>query len=297
MTATFPQERVTVSRLHRPALEALLRSLPAILAGSRPDYKGIRAGFHARIGFSVLSLIALDFETLGRGGVGAGGYTWARNTPEYLAYGKGPASSRSGTGQSPNNFLNVLPMPGETSRGITATGKLGRGPGTGFMDKSQLRRWWDVYLDERNRLLRHGITQSTAQRVGAQVAWADAKKRGVKTKIEEFGHKRVDEDQVLVDKGNLRRSLQPGTQSEGSGPEATYTPKNGDQIYQSDTTQLVVGSRVTYAQYHHASKEKGRRKKRRLWPETFPDAWWSEILGAGVRGLIRIKELAARGEL
>lgn len=232
MTATFPQERVTVSRLHRPALEALLRSLPAILSGRRPDYKGIRAGFHARIGFSVLSLIALDFETLGRGGVGAGGYTWARNTPEYLAY------------------------------------KKGRGA------KTRQQHYAAMY----SFLVRRGMDPEQARR-GTLI---------------ELGRVMVDHDQVLVDKGNLRRSLQPGTQSEGSGPDASYTPKTNDQIFESDPTQLVIGSRDKKAGFHHHGK--GRRK-RRLWPEVFPEEWWSEILGAGVRGLIKIKELAARGDL
>ncbi len=272
---------VTVARLHRPELERLVRSLPAILSGRVQDEHGIRAGFHARIGHTMLHFIAENFDNLGTGKGGVNGETWARNSPEYLAYGKGPASSRRGTGQMPNN------RPGGPRDNAN---KLGRGPGTGMLSQAQLRQWWSVYMAKRAQYYARGYPVGTAKAFAAQDAWADAKKSGATTKLEAFGHK---QDQVLVDRGNLRRSIQPGTLAENE-VEASYTPPDGKQIYDSQPTRLVIGTRVPYAAFHHFGKGK---RKRRLWPEKFPDDWWAEILGQAVGGLVRIGELARRGAL
>lgn len=265
----FPtDDRATVARLHRPALESLLRSLPAILAGRLPDKSGIRSGFQARIGFSALSLIAEDFEKLGRGGVGAAGYKWARNSPEYLAYGKGPKSSRKGPGRAPGHADQ---------------------PGSGFLNRGEMKLWRKYYGQTLAFLLRRGTPLESAKPIAAGAAWKKMKAGGARTKLHEFGVKRIDNDQVGVDRGTMRRSLLPGVLADAAGPGATYSRSGDKQIFEQTGDSVAVGTKVPYAIHFH--------KRRRLWPEVFPAAWWTEILGAAVRGLMRIKLLAERGSL
>ena len=122
----------------------------------------------------------------------------------------------------------------------------------------------------------------------AAVAWTVVKAAGGKTMLDVYGSRQV---QILVDTGRLRGSLTPGSVSE-TGVAAIYNPCNElgaeDQIFNIEGRRIVIGTNVVYAKYHHVGKGKRRR---RLWPEVFPQSWWDQILGAGVSGLMRIGEL------
>lgn len=259
----------------KPALRELVYNLPGILSGRIPDVGGIASGFRSRIGFAILSLVAPNFNELGRGFTGADGEKWPPLSKEYLAYVR-----RFG--------------PGEKAALKKAAG-LGKGhrfaPGDkkGLLTAAQLKQWRQIF-STRLAYYRLKLPEEKAKEVAARIAWATVKKAGAKTMLEVYGNRQV---QILVDTGRLRASLQPGVIYENPmGPDASYGKPGGtggqDQVFLSEPTQLSVGTNIKYGEYHHYGK---RVPKRRLWPENFPSEWWSQILGVAIQGLVRIGEL------
>ncbi len=257
-------------------IRRFVRQLPGAIAATQADVGRVGAGFRARLANEWYSLVAEDFDKLGRGEPGADGRRWPRNTPEYLAYGKGPASSRRGTGTMPMNLLGGPPAHG---------GRLGRDRGMGDLTAQQLRLWWGFYGPRKAALLRAGKSLKEAKSLAAAHAWTKIKALGASTKISRLGNR---PDQVLVDRGTLRRSLQPG-ELVISGEGADYRPATGDQIFEESTGSMVVGSKSKYAKWHHEGKK--RLPKRSLWPQELPDTWWQSIVGAAVAGLETIRSL------
>jgi len=258
------EETVVITKDQKPQLTDLIRRLPAMLSGRVADVSGVAAGFRARIGYAIFSLVAPNFNDTSRGLPGADGTKWPPLSPEYLAYGRGPASTRKAGGLAP-------------------------GGKDGFLTKDQLTLWRRTFAD---RLAFFIMRESEASAKGhaAAIAWLVVKAAGGKTKLHEFGEGKTPgvDYQILVDRGTLRQSLQPGQKIE-QGPKADYQPAHGDQVYRDEQTQIVVGTRVPYAAAHHDAKSVKRR--RRLWPEHFPNDWWRQILGQAQSGLTRIAEL------
>jgi hypothetical protein len=267
---------VTVSRDSKPTLVALLRRLPAILSGSVPDVYSIAQGFKLRLGYTFISLVAPNFEELGRGQAGADGDKWAPLSRAYLAYGR-----RFGPGE-----MQTLKKAAGLGRGH----KHGVGPHNGLLTRDQILLWKQIFGTRLGWLVKRMPIEQAKQRA-AQLAWAAVKKAGGKTKLDVYGNRKV---QILVDTGRLRQSLQPGQLSEAaSGPGAEYNKPNGaggtnQELETSLAGCIVVGTNDEKAKYHHHGKGKRRR---RLWPSQFPTDWWNQILGAGIAGLVRIAEL------
>lgn len=257
-------------------IEQFVRSLPEDIVGSGEDLHGVGAGFRARLAHTWFSLVHEDFDKLGRGATGADGRTWDRNSPEYLAYGKGPKSSRMGRGSMPNNRLGG---PGAHN------GDLARGAGTGDLTKSQLAYWWQVYSSWKSYYIQY-YDLKTAKAKAAQQAWIATKKRGASTLLGRLGDR---PDQVLVDRGTLRHSLQPGELVDYGGPDADYM-ESPSQLFEEQAGRMAVGSKVPYAAAHHEPKRKGG-KKRSLWPESLPSQWFEDIVGAAAAGIARIGEV------
>lgn len=255
---------VTVTTDRREDLDGFIRRLPAILAGRVSDEHGIAAGFRSRIGWAVFSLIAPNFNQLGRGQPGADGTTWKPLSPQYLAY------QRPITGRKP-------PRAG------------GKAPGgnDGLLTDTQLKLWNRTFADALAWYIMRE-PDDEARGHAAAIAWIVVKKAGGKTKLADpaFGGRQAGVDyQMLVDTGQLRRSLQPGLLAE-NGPEATYQPADSEQLWDSQPTYIVVGSNVKHAAPNH--------KRRPLWPERFPADWWRQILGVARSGLVRIADLYGR---
>lgn len=64
------------TRMPKQELNALIRALPAMLAGKVPDPHGFAAGFKARCAFTLIGLVKEAFEEKGRGGTGSDGIRW-----------------------------------------------------------------------------------------------------------------------------------------------------------------------------------------------------------------------------
>lgn len=265
----------TISKDQKPELMEILQNLPGILAGSHPDIDGIGAGFRARIGHTLLDLVAANFDALGRGEAGVDGTIWPPLSKEYLAYQR-----RFG----PNERSGLMKQAGLNPR----TNNKGPGAKKGLLTAEQLKLWRRTYAD---RLAWYMMREpdKVAKAHAAAIAWIVVKKAGAKTMLEVFGNRKV---QILVDTGYLRGSLTPGTLTE-QGPQALYNPPTVyggvEQVFEiNQPYQIVVGTNVNYAKYHHGEDGNGRRP---LWPASFPDDWWNQMLGVAITGLQKINEV------
>lgn len=246
-------------------LERYLQRLPDILSGREQDRYGIVKGIHARMAFTLYAFIMDAFEAKGRGEADEAGERWAPLSPEYLAY------KRPVIGRSP-------PKAG----GLSPGGK------DGYMTPDQLKKWQRIYAATLKALM-NVYPIEEAKPIAAAHAWKVLKgpPDNVQTKLGTFGARQAGVDyQTLVDTGNLRHSLQVGKLVDGD-----YTPKNDDQIYESDAGSFTIGSRDRTAAFHHNGK--GRRK-RRLWPEHFPASWWHEMVGQARAGVMHFVDFFGR---
>lgn len=246
-----------VKASRRPELETLLRMLPAILSGKTYDHRGIARGFRMRMAFMFFSLVKEAFIVKSRGGTDECGISWPKLSAAYLAYQR--PMGRNGKG----------------SRKPPRAGKLAPGGNDGFMSKKELARWRATYSHKLSRLLLAGVAESSAKGSAAAAAWAEAKRLGVRTKLDVFGNREVE---ILRDRGLLFNSLSPGVLGE-HGETAEYLPTE-DQVVRSEGNSLAMGTAVEYAGYH-------QNGKRPLWPKSgeLPEAWWREILEVGMSGL------------
>ncbi len=272
--------RVVISADQRDEIVSLVRRLPSILSGRVPDEQGIAKGFRARLGFTLLSLIAPNFEELSRGQTGADGEKWKPLSREYLAYGRRFNKGEQGqlkkqAGLDPRHARYA---PGDRK---------------GLLTTDQLKLWRKTFVQHLARLQMR-MDQEEAKSIAAAIAWNKVKAMGAKTKLEVYGSRQA---QILVDTGRLRGSLLPGSIHE-NGVYAEYVAPTGigakEQIFDIDEPyKITVGSNVSYADCHHSAKNP--RRRRRLWPAQLPDDWWGQMMGAAVSGLQRIVELFKYG--
>jgi len=269
---------VTTTSDQKPALRKLVRDLPGMLSGRVQDVYGIAMGFRSRIGYAILSLVAPNFDQLGRGFTGADGEKWPPLSKAYLAYGR-----RFGPGE-----VKEL----KAAHGLGKAHRYAPGDKKGLLTKEQLKHWRRIYAD-RLAWYTMRLSDAKAKEVAARIAWSIIKKAGGKTKLEVYGNRQV---QILVDTGRLRASIQPGIVFE-AGPGGTYQKTHGkggvDQVFEHTADSITVGTNVKYAEYHHEAKT---RPLRRLWPKEFPSSWWQQILGVAIQGLQRIGELFHSGK-
>lgn len=264
----------TITRSQKPELVALVRSLPAMLAGKIEDKFHIVKGFKLRVGYTLLSQILPNFQALGRGFVGVDGTKWPKLSKAYLAYGR-----RFG------------PREKTTLKAAYGLGKQNRfGPGStiGLLTPEQMRLWRQTF-SQRLRWYLSKMDEKEAKAKAAAVAWIVVKRAGGKTKLEVFGNREV---QILKDNGQLEASLEPGFLT-NLGVSAYYYSKGNkgseNQVFDMDDPRLiVVGTNDKKAVFHHFAK---KRPLRRLWPRQIPDFWWKKILEAAISGLVHIDEL------
>lgn len=267
-------ETTIYTRQSRDEIRTLVATIPGVLAGRLPDPLGMREGLQLRVGMAFLAEVKADFVRKARGGSGADGDKWAPLTHEYLAYGRGPESTRR-------------------------AGRLAPGGKDGFMTKAQLKRWRQIFAQRFRALAAQrgpeyaaGVLATEAEldardkSAAAAMAWADAKRNGVKTKLEVFGNR---PHEILRDRGILLNSLSPGVVTDAADGSASYQPPGGEgseaQVMRAVPGELIVGTSVAYAAAHHNAKPP--RKRRRLWPDRLPDAWARRIARVAASGLSR----------
>ncbi len=243
MTHFLPSDR-------RAVIEQLVRDLPGILSGRIADQHNLAHGLKMRIAFAFFSLIREAYIIKSRGGTDAAGISWPPLDPKYLAYGRGPKSSRRGGGKSP-------------------------GGRDGMMSKKQLDQWWRDYSQARAWLiLQVGDVESRNR--AAAIAWSKYKAKGGKTLLDAFGDR---PHEILRDSGVLFNSLTPGILA---GTE--YQPVD-NQVVRDEGNALSCGTNVSYAIHHQGTPDKPG--KRLLWPAdgVLPDVWADDILEVAAEGL------------
>lgn len=262
--------RIT-TRVSRDDLRDMVASLPAMLSGRAPDRWGLAHGFRLRLAVAWFSKVKQAYIVKARGGTDEAGYSWPRQSREYLAYQR--------------------PMGGRGGKAPPKAGKLAPGGKDGFMTKAQLAQWRRDYAGALKWLMAT-MDLEAARGKAAAIAWSKAKAAGVKTKLDVFGSREVD---ILRDTGRLFNSLSPGTLN-SHGVDAGYNRESADQLILHGTDVLILGTNVAYAAAHH--KPKGnKRPTRRLWPEAerIPERWWADFRKQAAAGFKQIQTLLAAG--
>lgn len=264
---------VIYTRLSKAELFARLAEIPRILSGRTSDHLGIARGFKLRLAVAWFSKIKQAFIVKARGGTDEAGISWPALSKAYLAYGRGPFSTRRA--------------------GKSAPGKVRGGPRDGqqkdgFLSKAQMKRWRQVY-SQNVAWMAGREPLGEARSHAAAIAWNVLKREGAKTKLDVFGNRSVE---ILRDRGLLFNSLSPGVLAE-SGPDASYSPP-ADQVVEDKPGSLAVGTNVEYAKYHQGDDDKPGR--RRLWPnaDEVPASWQEDFNETAASGIPVAIEMIAR---
>jgi hypothetical protein len=212
-----------------------------------------------RTGFAALKHIKDAFIAKSRGGTDEAGDRWKPLKRETVAYGR-RHRKKAGDPSESRVFSRAKNLPWIPR----SSGRAAYAPSYALTDK-QKERWWDVY---RQQLARFRGNKAAA----AKFAWAVLKGEGATTLIAQYGDAQVD---ILRDTGILLNSLSPGVDS-------------GTQIMRVGHGEVIVGTNVPYAVYHHEGR--GHNPQRRLWPSPakWPSRWWTNIAEVARDGLVVI---------
>lgn len=241
-----------------------VRLAAAIAAGRAPDSHGIANGVGLRVAVAFFSKVKQAFIVKSRGGTDEAGISWPPLSKEYLAYGR-----RFGPGEQAEL---------KRAAGLGRGNRLAPGGKKGLLNAAQLKRWRQVYAQNLAWLAsREDI--GTAKAKAAAIAWNVLKREGAQTKLQVYGSRQVE---ILRDTGILFNSLSPG-QLSTSDASASYTPPDG-QICEVVPGEVVLGTNVEYAKYHHHGNGKRSRK---LWPDAdqIPESWWQDMAEQAAGGL------------
>lgn len=200
-----------------PEVKAILKSIPAILAGHAPDPHGIARAVQLRVGVAALSQIQQDFLIKCRGGAGADGITWPPLKRSTIAARRTTRQERKSLG-----------ITGRRTRGL--------------LTPAEDKLWRQIYGTRLARLRLH-MGESAARAKAAAIAWAELKRRGAKTKLDVLGGRKVD---IGRDTGRMFRAFNPGVDDRPSGEV--------DQIFDTPTGSVIVGNNVPYFPAFHARR-------------------------------------------
>lgn len=198
-------------------VRAILREIPAIVAGHAPDPYGVARAVQLRVGVAALSQIQQDFLTKCRGGTGSDGVTWPPLKRSTIA------ARRVGRGE-----LKSLGVGGKRVRGL--------------LTPAENKLWKQIYGTRLARLRLH-MGEAEARAKAASIAWAELKRRGAKTKLEVLGSRKVD---MGRDTGRMFRAFTPGVEDRPSGEP--------DQIFETVQGAVIVGNKVPYFPAFHARR-------------------------------------------
>lgn len=260
-------ERIYFRGARREARQIVLTMIAAI-TGHTNQNSDLARSVHQAVGFAALSDIADDYVRKARGGVGEDGVKWPRLSPKTLAYGR---RAPKGRGHAP-------------------------GGKDGLLTKAQLKRWRGIYG---TRLARFAMSMSMgeAKARAAQIAWETVKREGGQTKIAAYADR---PHEVLRDTGVLLNSLSPG-QLGGDGASAAYSPPSGpggsDQVFQSLSNGIIVGTNVPYAKTHQEGDPKRGIPARPFLPKgEAPQVWLDRWASLGSRAIgVALRTALTRG--
>ncbi len=176
------------------------------------------------------------------------------------------AKARGGTDEAGDRWAPLKPSTiAYSRRGRSRAEKKQANRPSQALNRRQQDRWWSLY--------RQGLAMFRGDKGrAAKRAWGISKAEGATTLLAKYGGRKVE---ILRDTGVLLNSLSPGVGS-------------GNQVLRVGRGEVVVGTNVPYARFHH---ERTRRiPQRRLWPEPsrWPSSWWRDILEQARAGVLDI---------
>lgn len=243
------------------------------LIGRASDPHGLARGVFIAIGLAALSDIKDDFVRKADGATGEDGNTWPPLSREYLAYGR-----RFGKGEQ-----TAL----KTAAGLGKANRFAPGNNKGLLTAAQKKLWGKIFARSYQRFLL-SLPEREAKARAAQVAWAELKRLGARTKLEVFGSRKV---QILRDTGVLLNSLSPGEMS-ATGYSKPSGDGGDDQIFTTIANGVIVGTTVPYAAVHqNGNPAKGIPPRPFLPVQEAPQVWqdrWAKVADQAIGVAIRL---------
>lgn len=237
---------------------AIVRQIKDALTGKVSDPTGLARGVFNAIGLKLLSEIKDDFIRKSEGGTGEDGVKWPPLSKKYLAYGK--------------RFAKGEQVALKTGAGLGKGHRHGIGTNTGLLSASEKKLWNKIFGSRLQRLLL-SLPPAEAKARAAQIAWAELKRMGAKTKIDVFGSRKAP---MLRDWGMLFNSISPG-EITGTDYIPPSKPGGEHQIFSTIANGIIVGTNVPYASVHqHGSPSQGIPARPFL-PKTIPAVWQQRI--------------------
>lgn len=213
---------VRVNRITKANLKRVLRNVPSYCVGRVVDYHGIGRMFRLNMAIAFLEKVSTAFDVKSRGGTDDLGNRWKPLKKETIA-------------QRPLH-------PGDKKRlGITKGMKF-----RGLLTAEQDKLWRGIFRSNFLKLASR-IGKAAAAVQAAKLAWAIVKAHGGKTKLEVLGNRNVLINRIT---DALFDSLSPGSRGRAGTSDrvSTYTPPEG-QLFQVDRPgEIVLGSKIKYAE-------------------------------------------------
>lgn len=253
------------------AREAIIGVVRAV-SGTPNQHLHLAKSVHTAVGVAALTDVKEDFIRKARGGTGEDGVQWPPLDPKTLAY-----SRRFGPGEQTKL---------KAAAGLGRANSYAPGGNKGLLTKAQLKRWRAIFAAVFARLMATDGDEGSAKARAAQIAWAVLKREGAKTKLEVFGHRKVE---VLRDTSVLLNSLSPGATAGDR-----YDPPEG-QIFRLTGSGVIVGTNVPYASVHQRGSKRGVPARPFLPVGKAPQVWVSRWSKAANLATIKAIESALSG--
>lgn len=233
-----------------PANEAkkLLKDLPGILSGRKPDRHRLFKIFWGAVAYSMFQSISEAYEQKSLGQSDELGNTWPDLSQKYKAYKRSPSE-----GSVPTNLRRRL-KPSNNRLGL--------------LTPTQHKRW-QKFFGILYHSYRHKMEDSSAKELAAQIAWTRLKEEGAQTKLDVLGNRQL---RIMRVSDKLYLSLSPGKFNPGSG----YTKKNSNQVFQLMKGWIKIGTKLPYAEFHDDSRP--------VWPEDV-EKWMDDALEYGTNAV------------
>lgn len=230
------------TRLSEQQVRNLVNSLPSIIDGTQKDRFGIRSTFMGTVAHHLFSKIHEAYMDKSRGQSDELGNRWKplKESTKIARLSKPHVKRKLGLQNRKRGLL------------------------TSSQDKS----WRQLYAQVLSNLMNQGVDYFTARDIAAGTAWNALKAAGALTRASLA--KQVFTP-IMIDTGRLVGSLAP---SKGSG---SYYRPSKDQVYETPPGELVLGTKVEYAE--KASEE------RPIWPDNI-DPWVDEAVDKGLDAIM-----------
>lgn len=244
----MPKKVVIRTRLKSPELKKMLKELPGILSGRKPNKYRLYQVFWGAVAFSMFHSISAAYKQKSKGQEDELGNTWPDLDRDYKAY-KRPVQPGD---LAPNLRRRLKPSVNTL----------------GLLSPSQHKRW-QQFFGIIYHAYKHKMPDDEAKALAGQIAWTRIKEEGAVTKRQVLGDRKL---LIMQVSGRLLVSLSPGKFNPSSG----YTKRNSNQVFELQKGRISIGTKIDYASHHD--------KTRPVWPEDV-DAWIDRAMDDGLNAV------------